>query len=433
MTVLMPRLDREQSQALIEVADKLSITEIADRMPERGVTTTSSELGGLEIAEQQLNRVRVEVLALARSQGYPDALNSIADFEASCAELLHAELAISPHEASSEGVWSYLTICWLLDVAVWRWSGTSGERRRFHGDVNRNTFRRLWWRVEIFGPDLDLAQLSQDDFLQIMERPTITSNRRFVRILAAQFLARIEREAGYERATLMREACKHIIRITPVVDFFALSDRDLDSWVEAILDAAATATAIGTPATRDSGGFIVHSDSVEQVTELASADVAAAGVGSGDELPPDVAELARVAIGLAQRAGTVTNASLRGVVPIDATTARQLLQGLVDRGELSRRGKARGTFYVIAEPSPVDASATQSETSQGPSPSDHPRTSPEADRNGLKGADVHTDPATTVTDRLGAAARNSDSGSEHPIISSARPAREALRRLLRRS
>jgi hypothetical protein len=54
MTVLLPRLDREQTQAQIEAARTLSIEELAARMPVRDVVTTASALGGLEIAEQDL-------------------------------------------------------------------------------------------------------------------------------------------------------------------------------------------------------------------------------------------------------------------------------------------------------------------------------------------------------------------------------------------
>jgi len=64
---------------------------------------------------------------------------------------------MSPHEASHDEIWSYLTCCWLLDVAIWRWSA-GADVKRFIGDVNRNTFRRMWWRAEIMGPDIDLDQ-----------------------------------------------------------------------------------------------------------------------------------------------------------------------------------------------------------------------------------------------------------------------------------
>jgi hypothetical protein len=86
------------------------------------------------------------------------------------------------------------------------------------------------------------------------------------------------------------------------------------------------------------------------LSELAAADVAAAQVGAGGELPADVAELAHIAIGIARRVGRVTSVTLGEAVPLETSNARRLLQGLVDRGELSRRGRTRGTYYVIADP-----------------------------------------------------------------------------------
>lgn len=430
MTALMRRLDRDQTQTLIEEARAVSVTEIAERMPEQEVVTTSSELGGLEIDEERLAGLRAGILELGRAHGYPGAPTSIGIFEGRCARLLHSELGISPHEASDEGVWSHLTTCWLMDIAVWRWDGI-GDERRFRGDVNRNTFRRLWWRAEVFGDGFDLAQLGEDEFVNIMERPTIAANRRLVRMLSTAFLERLERGAQSDRMTLMREACKHIIRITPIIDLFALDDAALRSLLCAILDAAATATPLVLPTPTGVAAAPNPSDSVERVTELATADVAAAEVGSGGELPEDVAELANIAIGLAQRAGRVTNESLREIVPFDAAAARRLLQGLVERGELSRRGQARGTYYVIAQSSADQPPSASRPNEPPPANTAPPRPAAPANKAGVVGSAESADagvrsigPPRPPAPTPGQYAR--------PNSPADRPARDALRRLLRR-
>ena len=97
---------------------------------------------------------------------------------------------MTPHEASQDEVWSYLTCCWLLDVAFWRF-GADASIDRFIGHLNRNTFRRMWWRAEVLGPDVDLAQLGEDELVNIMERPTLFSDRRLARTIALELLSRV--------------------------------------------------------------------------------------------------------------------------------------------------------------------------------------------------------------------------------------------------
>ena len=36
----------------------------------------------------------------------------------------------------------------------------------------------MWWRAEVLGPDVDLAKLGEDELVNIMERPTLFSDRR---------------------------------------------------------------------------------------------------------------------------------------------------------------------------------------------------------------------------------------------------------------
>ena len=145
---------------------------------------------------------------------------------------------MTPHEASQEEVWSYLTCCWLLDVAVWRF-GAETTYERFIGHLNRNTFRRMWWRAEIFGPSIDLARLGEDELVNIMERPTLFSDRRLARAIATEFLGRLDRDEARDRMNLMREATKRLLRLTPFVAFSALGDEQVQLVVSDAFDAAA--------------------------------------------------------------------------------------------------------------------------------------------------------------------------------------------------
>lgn len=346
MTALIPRLDREDTRRLIEEARGQSVSTLAERMPVRGLRTRSSPLGGLQLADADLVALRTEVLELAHEHGYPGDGARLPSFDAKCARVIHQRLRVSAHEASEDDAWSYVTCAWLLDVAAWRWGGVGESDRRFRGDVNRNTFRRLWWRAEVLGADIDLALLGEDELVNIMERPTIAANRRLARTLAVKFLESVGDGGDAGRMMLMREAGKRLVRLTPILDFFALSDAELAQIVDAVLAAAADGGNVAV--FEEDGPPIAPSDMVERAERLAP--VAAPRSEEGPETEFDTAaveEYREVALGIAGRTGRVTNSTLREVVPLEPADARRLLQSLVESGALSRRGKAKGTYYVL--------------------------------------------------------------------------------------
>lgn len=63
----------------------------------------------------------------------------------------------------------------------------------------------------------------------------------------------------------------------------------------------------------------------------------------------------------------MTNVTLREVVPVESEDARRLLQDLVARGRLRRRGQTRGTYYVLPSEDVPDE-RDQSETDLASSP-----------------------------------------------------------------
>jgi hypothetical protein len=346
VTALLPRLDREQTQAQIELARNLTVSDIAARMPVRDLVTTASALGGLEISDADLLALRAAVVDLANDHGYPSEGDRLSVFDGRCAGLLHEALPVSPHEAAEEAVWSHLTVCWLMDVAVWRWTGMRDDRR-FRGDINRNTFRRLWWRAEILGPDVDLTRLGEDELVNVMERPTIACNRRLARTLATSFLERVGDGDDGGRMMLMREAGKRLVRLTPIVDFHALDDAELRDAVQTVLDAAANGGPLPQPALREDDSPTI-SDGVEQVPSSPPLPAPEEELAANGQVPVEVAELYEIALGIARRTGRVTNVTLREVVAIEADDARRILQDLVARGELRRRGQTKGTYYVLS-------------------------------------------------------------------------------------
>lgn len=368
--IVLPRLSRESALQLIDSLPISDLVELGSAMPDNSQAVTYTPVGGTRITDVDLSKLRTEVLSLAREYGMPDSVQNPSEFEGRTARLLREHLDISPNEASHEEVWSYLTCCWLLDVAVWRF-GVNADRRRFVGNVNRNTFRRLWWRAEVLGSAVDLTRLGEDELVNIMERPTIAADMRLARAVAQEFLSRVHRGAADSRMQLMREAMKRLLRLTPLISIAALDERDLQSVVEEIFDAAAVGLSGQAPSS--AGRHRAEEDpsrtktypppptsaGVVAIPRLTIVDVAFPPAAPADTIKePDFEGAAAAALQIARSTGRVTNSNLRELVAITSGEAREVLQTLVRDGTLSRRGVRRGTYYVLAEAAQNESAAT---------------------------------------------------------------------------
>jgi hypothetical protein len=254
VSVLLPRVSRLDAEALLDELIPLPVNEIATRMP-APLTFTYAPTGGVRAELGLLRGIRAQVLELAIDAGYPDSREQVAlqRFEAACARLLHEKLEISPHEAGHREVWACLTAGHLLDIAAWRWDGIS-DRNRANGHVNRDTFRRLWWRYEILQdpeqPWDEFGGLGEDEIVAIVERPIVTGNPELARAIVRGFRARLEADPGLVplRMLLMRDAMKRITRLTPFTAFDLLARSELDARIEEVMGEAATAVRTAAPA-----------------------------------------------------------------------------------------------------------------------------------------------------------------------------------------
>lgn len=359
MTTLLPRLDRHAAVELIEKHRANEIAVISAAMPDLPEVVTYAPVGGTRVENNPagLADLRASLLGLAVEHGMPGPIERMTEFEGRAARLLHDQVPMTPHEASHDDVWNYLTCCWLLDIAVWRF-GADADLKRFVGDINRNTFRRMWWRAEVLGTAIDLAAVREDEFVSIMERPTLASDRRLARAMAIELLERVQRGDAPERMRLMREASKRLMRLTPFVAFAALSNEDLAAVVNSSFESAAAsiserevvAVQATVPAVPD------PSPEVADITALSAREPEEAEAEPGPLT--DVGDpVAQVAVDLARRTGRVTNLTLRNVTHITPEEALDVLKGLVAAGELVRKGERRGTHYVL--PVAVDQAEQQ--------------------------------------------------------------------------
>jgi len=440
----LPRLDRDAALTLSE-RRHLPLDEIRRLMPDFTAQVWFSPVGGARITEQELERLRDEVVQVAAECGMPERMSQTQQqlFEARCARVVRERLPLSEHEASHEEVWSYVTCCWLMDVATWRWSKggegpDSGTSDRYVGHINRNTFRRMWWREQTLGKKVDLTHLGEDQIVSIMERPTLTAHPDLARSIATTFLEKAQHANG-NRSVLMREATKRILRLTPFVTFEALDPRALDQVVADAFDAALAGMRGEKAAMRIRLGAAGQpaDPSLVEIPAISlhdPADEPSRGVRSAVRTQ-DFEEVAQAALLIARRTGQVTNMSLREVVPsLSPEEAREVFRALMERGDLARRGVRRGTHYVLNEevsqdqgpgvdaPAPPPAEVADrplsDERPAGASVADErPQSSPGAER-----------PAP----RAPRSAPPSQAGTQETIRVARQGAETALRRLLRR-
>jgi Family of unknown function (DUF6339) len=350
VTLLVPRLDRETARELI--AEGLhSPSDIAASMPDLRPPVTFSPVGGVRAERNDLEELRHVLVDLAVAHGMPGPLDRTNEFEGNCARILRDRLEMTPHEASHEEVWSYLTCCWLLDIAVWRF-GSEADERRYIGNVNRNTFRRLWWRAEVLGPEIDLTRLGEDELVNIMERPTIAADRRLARAIAAEFLQRVEGGVVRERMHMMRDAMKRVLRLTPMVAFSALQSSEVAQVVAHTFDLAEAALN-GLPAPSQPLVVDAAPAASPDVVRVETLVLASHDRGSADG-EDDFELIVGATLDIARRTGRVTSTSLREVVPITAAEGREVFRVLIERGELVRHGVRRGTYYVLADATDPD-------------------------------------------------------------------------------
>jgi hypothetical protein len=248
VSVLMPRASRLEVDELLDELIPLGPAEIAARMPATGLTITYAPTGGVRAQQGLLPRIRTAILERATAAGYPERReqSALQEFESACARMLHEELRMTPHEAGHREVWACITAAHLLDVAAWRWGGIS-DRNRANGDVNRDTFRRLWWRYEILRdpalPSDGFGDLGEDEVVAIMERPGVTGNPEVARAIVRGFRARLEAEPDLVpmRMGLMRDAMKRLTRLTPFIALDLLGRSELDAVIEEMMSEAAIA------------------------------------------------------------------------------------------------------------------------------------------------------------------------------------------------
>lgn len=182
MIILLPRLPAPAAERLLDKylhngPDHWSGFNACE-LPE-AVRFTST--GGSPISSNALEEIRAGILHIAKNNGYGEKTTrtGLSNFDAQTAAWLVDHQVLASGEALRDDVWAFIAIVVAPDIVNWRF-GDSPER--YFGGV-RNTFQRLWMRGKVFDrgrTSLDrwalLEKLTEDAFVQITERPSLSAN-----------------------------------------------------------------------------------------------------------------------------------------------------------------------------------------------------------------------------------------------------------------
>lgn len=185
---------------------------------------------GERVAESQIAQLADRVTELAEVHGYPAAGSDgtrIA-FDRACAPLMRELVDITWADAGTRSIWSFVALVPLPHVTMWRF-GPGNRERWVASDLTRHTWARLWWQAVVFAsaPEL-LAQLTESDLNQLLERRIIGGDPRLVRSIGAALVQ--SNLHGLPRRPVIRDVAKRLRRQLAFVDVRALDDQVLLEW-----------------------------------------------------------------------------------------------------------------------------------------------------------------------------------------------------------
>jgi len=235
MKYVYPRLPLPQAVSMLQERSPLTAEELLSRSDTQHPQIEWYQTAAKRVPHEHLRELQAGIREIAGEFGYPDLPNRrstqyIGFDQAVTAEII-AAMDIVPADAAHEGVWSFLSLVLLPDVALWRFPNPSGrgDYERIVGRP-RNVFRRLWWRAFALGPETS-SRLYEDKAVGIMERSSLGGNPRIARTLAKEHLARVLAEKPkLPRTELMRQVTKRLRRLSVIVTLGVLDEdalRDL--------------------------------------------------------------------------------------------------------------------------------------------------------------------------------------------------------------
>lgn len=223
--ILYPKLERtaEIETSAAELA-RLSISDCRTRRQTTHRRAVFLATGGTRASANHLEEIANGLTEIAERNGYPRESKRNTKADAEWAEFLHRQLNLTTHQASHDGMWHFFTIALVPDLVRWRWAdarneGPASDRWVTVSHRGRNTFGRLWWRCAILAdpeaadPYHLVRELGEDELVQIMERPSFAGNRTLSQASAEVLLEFGAANPSANRAELLREYQKRMLRL----------------------------------------------------------------------------------------------------------------------------------------------------------------------------------------------------------------------------
>lgn len=246
MVLLLPRISSVAAEQLLDdflgSTNKSLDTFDPNSLP-KGLTFGAS--GGSLATGNQLKQLHDGIVKIASSCGYErtDIASNFSLFDASTAELLADSQMFNSGEALKDEVWACIATVILPHVVFWRFGDS---RERYLGGV-RNTFQRLWLRgriLDLGAQSTDrwslLRELTEDAFVQIVERPSIGADSKIAVALAQGWVRASMRFGKSSMEDIMRRTTLVVRMHNEVRSLSSMSDENLEDYVNRTFDNAAS-------------------------------------------------------------------------------------------------------------------------------------------------------------------------------------------------
>lgn len=243
---IYPRLDDATALSLRSDLQGMKPSEGSDVAVPLHPAQYYAATGGTRVPEKHLQVVRETVIEstlelLNRASEKPLTRSDLRALDRRTGRVLEESMGIIPSDAAHDGVWSFMTLVLLPDVALARFPDLPVPRALGRP---RNVLRRVWWRQHVLG-DLadpppggaheDVEPLGEDELVQLFERPSLASDARLVRRLATRAL---EHDAP-DRSHFVRRLAKRVLAETAHLDTAVMNDIEIDDLISSCADPAA--------------------------------------------------------------------------------------------------------------------------------------------------------------------------------------------------
>lgn len=233
--LLYPRLPREEGRRLILAQHGMPLDALHESGDIAHTSAAPAATGGIPVDSDRLSLLQTVIREVAAEAGYPNPLQSRTQmFDRPCGTAIYDVMDIVPADAAAEDVWSFISLVLAPEIGPWRFPERAEERLLGRP---RNVLRRLWWRAWALGPDLDAAPdgcapFGEDEFVGIMERPSIGGNPRTARAVRDAVWRAEVSGVTLPRSELAREITKRFRSFLPQLCIDVVSDTDLEGLLD---------------------------------------------------------------------------------------------------------------------------------------------------------------------------------------------------------